>query len=310
MNSLQGIFLHNLTAKIVALIAACLLWLFVMNDQNPATESSFAVPVDALNPPSEARVGQSTERVRIKLRAPRSVLAEMRTEEIKAFVDLAGLEPGTHPLHVHTVVPQGMEIVSITPETVTFTIDPIIQKRMQLRLVRVGAPPSGLTVASIEPDTRIVTIVGPQSMIKTVSEVVGTVAIPSTANGDLDIDVSLLPVDEDGEHVEDVRVVPKLISAHVSFARSLSRKVVDVKPAVEGSVASGYTLTDIRVEPSRVELAGTSSVLDAVTTLSTEPIPVVGLTESADRTVALALPEGVTVTNKMVTVRLIIKKQQ
>jgi YbbR domain-containing protein len=309
MNSLNGIFLHNLTKKIVMLVAAFALWAFVMNDQNPATESSFAVPVVALNPPPEARVGQSAENVRIKLRAPRSVLAEMRTEEIKAFVDLAGLEPGTHPLHVHTVVPQGMEIVSITPETVTFTIDPIIQKRMPLRLVRVGSPPSGLTVASIEPDTRMVTIVGPQSMLKNVSEVVGTVAIPSTANGDLDIDVSLLPVDEDGEHVEDVRVVPKLISAHVSFARSLSRKVVDVKPTVEGSVASGYTLADIRVEPARIELAGASSTMDSLTSVATEPIPVVGLEESTTRTVAVILPEGVTVTNKMVTVHLVIKRQ-
>ncbi len=309
MNSLNGIFLHNLTKKIVMLVAAFAIWVFVMNDQNPATESSFSVPVVTLNPPAEARVTQDAEGVKIKLRAPRSALAQLGTDEIKAFVDLAGLEPGTHPIHVQTVVPQGVEIVSVSPETVAFTIDPIIQKRMPIRLVRTGAPPSGLTVASIEPDTRMVTIVGPQSVVKIVSEVVGTVAVPSTVNGDLDIDVSLLPVDDDGEHVEAVRVVPKVISAHVSFARSLSRKVVDVKPTVEGSVASGYTLTDIRVEPSRIELAGTSAALDAMTALSTEPIPVVGLTESTERTVALMVPEGVTVTNKMVNVRLVIKKQ-
>ena len=41
MNSLKEFFLHNLTAKIVALLAACVLWIFVMNDQNPATESTF-----------------------------------------------------------------------------------------------------------------------------------------------------------------------------------------------------------------------------------------------------------------------------
>ena len=309
MNSLKDFFLHNLTAKIVALLAACVLWIFVMNDQNPATESTFSVPVTVLNPPNEARVTQNAESVRVKLRAPRSILAEASANEVHAFVDLGGLEPGIHPLHVQAVIPQGMEIVSVTPETVTFTIDPIIQKRMPLRLIRTGAPPAGLTVASIEPDTRMVTIIGPQSIVKTVTETVGTVQVPNMATGDLDIDVTLLPVNEDGESVEDVRVVPKVISAHVNFARSLSRKVVDVKPTIEGAVASGYTLSDIRVEPSRVELAGTSAALDAVTTLSTEPIPVVGLTEQTERTVALVLPEGVTVTNKMVTVRLLIKKQ-
>ena len=172
MNSLKGIFLHNLTVKIVALVAACALWVFVMNDQNPPTESGYSVPVATLNRPTESRVTQSAETVRIKLRAPRSVLAATNADEIKAFVDLAGLEPGTHPLHVQTVIPQGLEVVSVTPDTVAFTIDPIVQKRMPVRLVRTGAPAPGLTVAGIEPDTQTVTIVGPQSVISKVTEVV------------------------------------------------------------------------------------------------------------------------------------------
>lgn len=309
MNSLKGIFLHNLKTKIVMLVAAFALWIFVMNDQNPATENTYSVPVVSLNRPTETRLTQSEENVRIKLRAPRSVLAAVNVDEIKAFVDLAGLEPGTHPLHVHTVIPQGIEVVSIVPETVTFTLDPVIQKRMPIRLVRTGTPPPGLTVASIEPDVGMVTVVGPQSFVKTVSEVVGVVAVPVSVAGDVDVDVSLIPVDEDGETLETVRVIPKEISAHVSFARSLSRKVVDVKPTIEGSVASGYTLADIRVEPAKVELAGSSAVLDTMTSLSTESIPVAGLTEPTERTASLVLPEGVTVTNQMVTVRLVIKKQ-
>ena len=309
MNSRKGIFLHNLPVKIVAFVAAFVLWVFVMNDQNPAMESGFSVPLTVLNSPSEARVSQSEESVRVKLRAPRSIFADTSAAEIKAFVDLAGLEPGTHPLHVQTVIPQGLEVVSISPETVTFIIDPIIQKRMPIRLVRTGAPPSGLTVAGIEPAAQMVTIVGPQSIVNLASEVVGTVAVPNTATGDVDVDVTLSVVDEEGETLDSIRVVPKVISARVSFARSVSRKVVDVKPTIEGSVASEYTLADIRVEPARVELAGASSTLDAVTTLSTEPIPVVGLTESTTRTVALALPEGATVTNKMVTVHLVIKRR-
>ncbi|MBQ8698641.1 MAG: hypothetical protein IJ521_06550 [Schwartzia sp.] len=309
MNGLKGIFLHNLSVKLVALLAAFVLWVFVMNDQNPAMERGFSVPMMALNPPGEARITQSDDEVLVRLRAPRSVIAATNASEIKAFADLAGLEPGTHPVHVQTVIPQGLEVVSVSPETVTFVIDPIIQKRMPIRLVRTGAPPPGRTVARIEPDTRMVTIVGPQSVINTVSEVVGEVAVPSEASGDVDVDVSLYPTNEEGDALETVRVVPKLISAHVSFARSLSRKVVDVKPNIEGSVPSGYTLADIRVEPARIELAGVSSLLDSMTAISTEPIPVAGLTDSTERQVALAVPDGTTVTNKMVTVRLVVRKQ-
>ncbi|MBR5908780.1 MAG: hypothetical protein IKZ66_02275 [Schwartzia sp.] len=309
MNSLKGFFLQNLPVKIVALVAACVLWAFVMDDQNPAMESGFSVPLAVLNAPGESRVTQSADSVRIKLRAPRSIFAAISSDEIKAFVDLAGLEPGKHPLHVQTVIPQGVELLSVSPDVVAFTIDPIIQKRMAIRVVRSGASPAGWTVAGIESETSSVTVIGPQSLIGTVAEVVGTVAIPKTAAGDTDIEVSVQPVDEDGEVVEGIRIVPKVVSVHVNFARSLSRKAVEVKPTIEGSVAPGYTLADVRVEPSRIEMAGVSKTLDAVTSLSTEPIPVAGLTESETRSVALALPEGVTVTNKMVTVHLVVKRQ-
>ena len=308
MNSLKGFFLHNLPVKIVALLSACALWAFVMNDQNPPTESGFSIPVVVLNSPGESVVTQSTDSVRIKLRAPRSVFAVTTPDEIKAFVDLSGLEPGTHPVHVQTVIPQGVEVLSVVPDTVNFTIDPIVQKRMPVRILRSGASPVGLTVAGIEPETSTVTVDGAQSAIITVSEVVGTVVVPRVVAGDTDIEVSLQPLDEDGDIVENVRIVPKVISVRMSFARSLARKVVDVKPAVEGAAASGYTIAEVRVEPSRIELAGTGEVLDAVTTLSTEPVSVAGLTESTNKTVALALPEGVTVTNKMVNVRIEVKK--
>ena len=160
----------------------------------------------------------------------------------------------------------------------------------------------------IDPETRTVTVVGPQSVVATVAEVVGTVVVSNATAGDADIEVSLQAVDEDGEVVESVRIVPKVISARVRYARSLARKVVDVKPTVEGTAAPGYTISEIRVEPARVELAGTGAALDAVTTLSTEPISAADLTESTSRTVSLVLPEGVTVTNKMVNVRIEVKK--
>ncbi len=313
MSSMKGVFLHNLPVKIVAFLAAFVLWIFVMGDQNPAMESGFSVPLIVLNRPSETYVTKDAESVKIKLRAPRSAFAEMSSEEIKAFIDLAGLEPGEHPLHVQTVVPQGLEVISVTPDTVGVNLDPIVQKRMPVRLHRTGNPPEGLTVASIEPDTRMVTLVGTQSAIALVDEVVGSVNVPSTvssdADMDMDIEVSMYPVDKDGEVVENIRVVPREITAHVSFARGLSRKIVDVKPVVEGTPAEGYSLGTVRIEPARIEIAGTTQILDGISAISTEPIAAAGLTETVNHTAALVLPEGVTVTNKIVKVYIEIKKK-
>ena len=45
MSALRSLVQHNLLAKIAALIVAIVLWLYVMNDQNPSMEASYTVPV-------------------------------------------------------------------------------------------------------------------------------------------------------------------------------------------------------------------------------------------------------------------------
>ena len=104
-----------------------------------------------------------------------------------------------------------------------------------------------------------------------------------------------------GAKVRLVRVMPNL-------ALRAKAGMCAVCPAANAKPA------DVKLVRSLLGAAGETVVLkerdfDAVTALSTEPIPVVGLTETETRTVSLVLPEGVTVTNKMVVVHLIIKKQ-
>ena len=309
MNELKGFFLYKLPVKIVALLAACVLWAFVMNDQNPSMEGGFSVPITMLNAPGETSIKQSAESVRVKLRGPRSVFASAESEEIKAVVDLAGLAPGEHPLRVQTTTPQGFEVISVTPDTVTITLDPIVEKRIPIRLSRKGASPQGMTVDSITPDTRVATLVGPQSAVARVDEVVGVVQIPREATGDADVEVTLTTEDTDDQPVESVRVVPQVIMAHVGFAPGISRKVIDVKPVFEGAVGAGYAVTGVKVEPSRIEAAGTGSALSSISALNTEAIPVSELTATTQRSARLMLPDGVSVANATVTVTIEIEKK-
>ena len=51
INRINSIFRRNLPAKILALCVAVILWVVVMNDQNPAIEGSFNVPLAVVNSP-------------------------------------------------------------------------------------------------------------------------------------------------------------------------------------------------------------------------------------------------------------------
>lgn len=61
----------NVVMKIFAIILAIILWLYVMNEQNPPIESSFNIPLEVRNTATSNVVSDVPETVRIKIRGPR-----------------------------------------------------------------------------------------------------------------------------------------------------------------------------------------------------------------------------------------------
>ena len=309
MSGLLNLFRRKLVVKLFALVGATILWFFVMSDQNPVIDSSVSVPVTIVGEPENCVVTPDTRDVRIKLRGARSVFAAVRREEIKASVDLTDKEPGTHHLPIQTVLPQGLEAVSLRPEYVDVLIDPILERRMPISLIQVGSVGSGFTVSLVTPETDHVVLKGPQSRLDSVTQVVGYVGLSADRTTDFDIKAGLSAVDADGRPVNEVTSDPGDISVHIQLARGLSKKIVDIKPIFEGTIASGYAVTDTKIDPPRVEIAGDASALEKINALETEPIALSGLTASARRVVNLILPEGVTVTNRTVMVTISIVRK-
>lgn len=309
MDGLLGIFRHKFVVKLFALVGATVLWFFVMSDQNPVMDSSVSVPVTFIGAPDRARVTPSVSDIKVKLRGPRSVFAAARRDEIKAILDLSDKEPGTHHLSVHTLLPQGLEVVSLKPEYVDVLIDPLIQKRRSLRIIPSGTVGPGFTVSRMAPETDSVFIDGPETVVNSVTQVIGYVPLSGDRTTDFDVRVPLSAMDEDGRSVSDVTLTPEDVSVHVQLARGLSKKVVDIKPVFEGTPAAGYAVTESRAEPARLEIAGDAATLEKITALETEPISIAGLSASARRVVNLALPDGVTVTNRTVTVAVSVARK-
>lgn len=309
MNGLLDLFRHKFVVKLFALVGATVLWFFVMSDQNPVMDSSVSVPVTFIGTPERAKVTPSVSDIKVKLRGPRSVFAAIRREEIKAVLDLSDKDAGTHHLSVQTLLPQGLEVVNLKPEYVDVLIDPLMQKRQPLYIIPSGAVGTGFTVSRVTPETDHVFIEGPETVVNSVTQVIGYVPLGGDRTMDFDVRVALSAMDEDGRSVSDVTLTPEEVSVHVQLARGLSKKVVDIKPVFEGVPAVDYTVTESRTEPARLEIAGDAATLEKITALETDPIPIAGLSASARRVANLVLPEGVTVTNRTVTVVISVARK-
>lgn len=308
MNWLMSMFQRNLPAKIIALLIAVVLWFFVMNEQNPLIDGSFTVALNVVNAPDGCKITRSDDQIKIKVRGSRSLFVAATSSEFKAYIDLNGAAEGKIDAKVQTVLPQGFELISASPEAVTVTIDKIIQKQVQADLIVTGATAPGTTVAHISQSADTVMIEGPRTAINEVTHVVGYVGL-SGNNTDFSLDVPLTAVNSDGREVDGVKVDPQTVAASVQLARGLTKKIVSIKPVFTGELPVGYGMGSARLDPSKIEIAGEDSAIHSLDAINTEKISLVGMTKSGKKTVKLELPPGVTVTNKEVVVTIEITKK-
>lgn len=309
MNRINSIFRRNLPAKIVALGVAVVLWVVVMSDQNPAIEGSFTVPVTVVNSPEGYKVTKSEDTVKIKVRGARSLFVSATADDFRAYVDLGGAEAGKQSYKVQTALPQGFELVEVQPETVEFNLDKIIQKQVRADVIVTGNSAPGTTVAKVTQASSIVTIEGPQSAVESVTRVVGYVGLSGNST-DFDLQVPLTALNADGREVHDVKVVPSVTEVTVQLARGLTKKIVTIHPVLDGSLPDDLTLSEVRTDPIKLEIAGESKVLAPLSSVDTEKIDLSKVTGSEKLTVRLNLPNGVTVTNPEISVNIVVKKKE
>lgn len=307
MNLIQ----RNLPAKIIAVIAAIVLWFFVMNEQNPMIDGSFSVPLTIVNAPDGYKITSSVDVVKIKVRGPRAMFVTATAADFKAYVDLQGIEEGKQLVKIQSVLPQGFEFIETNPTTATFVIDKIIQKQMPAEITLGGTPAAGMTVDAISQSVKQVKIEGPSEAVNAVAKVSGYIAL-SGNSADFSASVPLMALNADGKEVPEVKIIPQTVDVSVLLARSPVKKVVPIKAIVASDLPVGYVLVGTKLDVLKVEITGDEKLLDGINGLETQPISLadinaVGTTKKA---VKLKLPAGITVTNENIHVNIEIAEKK
>lgn len=306
---LKTLFRRNLPAKIIAFIVAIILWLFVMNEQNPQIEGTFTVPIETVNAFDGYKITQDIKNVKIKVRGARSLFVSAEAGDFKAYIDLAGYNSGDHEIKIQTVLPQGFELVDVQPSSAAVNLDKIIQKEVHIDLIVTGTASPGLTVDKVIQSVNTVLVEGPESRVNEIDRVVGYVGLAGN-HEDFSLQVPLTPITSDGKTIDDVTILPRSVQVSVQLARGLARKVVSVHPVVGGDLPEGLALVQVQAAPAKIEVAGDAVVLAKLTAIDTEPLSLADVKQNDKRTAQLVLPEGVTVSNREVVVTFELKPKE
>lgn len=305
----QNLVQHNLSAKIVALLAATILWSFVMNEQNPVIDGSFTVSVQLVNAPEGCKVTQETKSAKLKVRGTRSTFINASEKDFKAYIDLSDQDSGRKSLKIQTVLPQGLELVEVQPDTASVVIERIVSKTFKAEIVATGAAAPGTTVAHVGSSVQYVTAEGTESAIKEVARVVGYVSLAGNS-GDFTQQVSLAAINAEGREVQGVTLTPDHSDVSVQLARGLSKKIVAIRPVADTDLSKDLTLVSMQAAPAKVEIAGAEDAIKGISTLDTDKIALSDVKASMDKKIKLQLPDGVTVTNQDVTVHIEVKAKK
>lgn len=302
----------NLGLLILSLALSLLIWATAVEQENPTIEQPFpsTIPVSLTSPPEGmVAYGQTDARVSVMLRAPKSVWSSLRAEDIRAFVDLKGLGPGTHYLPVQIQVNlKPSQVRRVEPATLPVHLEQLEEAEVPVRVRLEGNTPIGYVARP--PETRELTAIirGPASLVSQVVEA-GAVVSVEGRRADVDSEFDLKPYDAQGKVVPYVTLTPSRITVHVPVEQLSGFRDLAVTVRLTGRVAPGYRISSVTVDPQVVTVYGAPETIVGIPGyLETKPLDLDNTPENMEVRLPLKTPEGVSLLmpEPVVTVRVTV----
>lgn len=261
---------HNWGLKLGSVLIAFGLWLLVVQIYDPQDSKVFyGIPVTMTNTElldqqnKVYEVLDGTDTVRVTVRAPKSVISELRASDIVAEADMSKLtEINTIPISYY-VMNNEVDTITGNPDVLKLSVEDRISKWIGVRYDTVGEVAEGYMVYSVEPDQTRIEVSGPESAVAQVSY--ARVQIDVTgAVMDVAANVEIQLYDKEDNLLE-LPSVAKNVSYMRTAVEVLAIKEVPVYAESMGTPGEGYLSTGaVECEPASVLLAGSRLALESV----------------------------------------------
>jgi YbbR domain-containing protein len=293
----------------ISLALAILLWGWVTQLQDPYITRTIAnVNVELGQLPESMQVVSTLDDVVVTLKGAESRLAGIRASDVSVQIDTSGItEPGSYRVPLIVDAPN-VNNRSVEPGEVLIQVDERVSEIFPVEVSSSDPADQTRAVTNVVPAVTQVTVTGPKTAVDRVAKVILPVTIDRQTQS---YDAAYAPqaVDESGQTIAEVEILPESISTHVEL--QTRGKSVSVITVVTGDPADGYSIQQRRAIPDTIVVEGSADVLDDLLFVNTDPVDVTGATQSVSTRVGLAdLPPGVTIlepTSGTVEVRVAIQ---
>ena len=282
---------ENILARIISILIACGLWIYVMTDQNPIIERSVEVELKQANLPENMMVFNAPDRGTVKVRGSRSLITDDSEKLISASIDLKNVTEGQQELPVKVSFSHG-DIISVSPEEVSVYVDTVSEKTVAVHPRVVGVFSDDLTLGSSKITPSEVTVRGATHRLKNINKVVAPVDVTDQKDNFQTVS-DLVAVNDNGYDIPNMKIMPASVTVEATMVRQMITVDVPVKVIMKGNLPDGVNVSKVEVVPKQVRITAPPSVLKDLAEVKTKPVDVSLLTGSITMAAELDLPEKV-----------------
>ena len=315
----------NLSLKIMSVAVAVVVWLIVVNIDNPVGTNYYTITnVELINKEyveSSDTIGkmcmpeEDQDTVRVAITADKKTRDKIRVSDISAVADLQqAVSLDTNPVMVPITVTCsvsgiGPGDIKVTPQNLSVNLD---EKETQEFVVNVTRgdtkPDKDYEVGSLTANPEKVRITGPKSLVNKIDKVNAAIELNGKTQ-DFTQEVTLSIIDKNQEALSDSEMNSLRIenNAQVIVTAKLwkIRQGVKISAGYVGTPAEGYQAGMIKTVPDTISVAGSTEGLetlaanDNVITIPSESIDISGESSDVEKKISLKdlLPDNVKLTS-------------
>lgn len=272
---------NNILLKGVSVAVAVVVWLLVVNVDDPIITSNIAgVAVQVQNEAyiesggKMSLIKEGENIISVEVKGKRSIVDKLTPEDLVATADLKQIvNMNTDPIMVPIAVTcsklKSADLMP-NPRNLSVAIDDIMTQEYIVTVTSGESQPGkGYEIGTLSANPDKVSITGPQSLVRKIDKVVASVDA-SNLQENTTKQVGLEIIDKNQEKISESQMnylkydtsVPKV---YVSVGLWAIQNDVSIKGGYVGKASDGYKVDKITFTPENISVAGSQEALEALT---------------------------------------------
>lgn len=289
---------EKLIAKILCVLAAIILWFYVVMTDTTTDEKAFSgISVDIRGRDRiEDTLGLTIISgydltVDVTVKGPRADINRLTVDDVKAYIDMKTVDgAGEYTLPIRTSLPNGITAGALSANYMTVYVDKRTTISVPVKIVTSQVIEADFTMGTPEPSIETVNVSGPEEVLQTIDHAeasfdLGRVSKTLISTGKLTL------VDANGNEINDPYVRLQTAEVTVRFPVYVYRDFelkVDTKYGYYDSTNSRITIS-----PASIQVRGDPDVISSMDSISLGQIDEKKITGDETKNMAIMLPDGV-----------------